>query len=372
MIEHSKDIYYWLCLYLVPGLGNIACKNLIRRFGKPETVFSARLPDLIRIAGIREKVARNIVEKRFAIDPDDELKRVESYHAKIIPFADHRYPGLLREIHDPPFILYVRGQMLPWPHTFLGIVGSRNATEYGRKAAHQIGSGLAKNGVGIVSGLALGIDSASHWGCIRGGGFTVGVLGTGVDVLYPPSNESLLERILETGAVISEFPMGTPPEPRNFPIRNRIISGMSRGIVVVEATKRSGSLITASLALEQGRDVFAVPGSIDSFKSRGTHFLIKQGAKLVENADDILNEMGFDWCCKASGNKLKTAKPSIHLDAEEKRVFDYLGPYPTHIDEIIQAVKREPGEVLSVLMRLELMGIVTQLPGMTFVKAEKG
>lgn len=372
MTESPQDIYYWLCLYLVPGLGNIACKNLINHFGAPETVFSARLPDLIRVAGIRENVARNIIEKIFAIDPEKELKRIEDFRARIIPFTDREYPGLLKEIHDPPFILYARGQAFPLPSVFLGVVGSRNATEYGKKAAHRIGSGLAKNGVGVVSGLALGIDSASHCGCIRGGGFTVGVLGTGVDVLYPPSNKSLLERMLETGAVISEFPMGTPPEPRNFPIRNRIISGMSKGVVVVEATKRSGSLITASLALEQGRDVFAVPGSIDSFKSRGSHFLIKQGAKLVENADDILNEMGLDWSCESPGEESMMRKPSIHLDPEEKRIFDFLGPYPVHIDEIIRALGREPGEVLSVLMRLELVGIVNQLPGMTFVKAEKG
>jgi DNA processing protein len=201
-----------------------------------------------------------------------------------------------------------------------------------------------------------------------GKGFTVAVFGTGVDVLYPSSNKRLLERILEMGTVVSEFPMGTAPEARNFPIRNRIISGMSKGVVVVEATMRSGSLITASLALEQGRDVFAIPGSIDSFKSTGTHFLIKQGAKLVENADDILSERGFDVSSEAHD---PVRKHLLNLTPEEKRVFECLGPYPLHIDEIIRSAEKEAGVVLGILTRLELNGVVRQLPGMTFEKADK-
>jgi DNA processing protein len=192
-----------------------------------------------------------------------------------------------------------------------------------------------------------------------------------VDVLYPSSNKRLLERVLETGTVISEFPMGTAPEPRNFPIRNRIISGMSKGVVVVEATMRSGSLITASLALEQGRDVFAIPGSIDSFKSTGTHFLIKQGAKLVESSDDILSERGFDLSNRGAEPDKNKEKRSLNLPPDEERVFQSLGPYPVHIDEIIRSVEQEPGVVLGILTRLELSGLVRQLPGMAFEKTEK-
>jgi len=231
--------------------------------------------------------------------------------------------------------------------------------------------GMAEAGMGVSSGLARGIDSHAHLGCLMGGGFTVAVLGTGVDVLYPTSNKRLLERVLETGTVISEFPMGTAPEPRNFPIRNRIISGMSKGVVVVEATMRSGSLITASLALDQGRDVFAIPGSIDSFKSTGTHFLIKQGAKLVENADDILSERGFDLSNKGAEADGKKEKPSLKLSPDEERVFQSLGPYPVHIDEIIRSMEDEAGVVLGILTRLELSGLVRQMPGMKFEKAEK-
>jgi len=372
MTENSShNIFPWLCLYLVPGLGNVACKNLIGHFGEADEVFRSPISDLTTVEGIREDVARRIAEKVFAIDPEEELKRIENRGARIIPFTDPSYPGLLREIHDPPVILYTLGQSIPRQQDFVAIVGSRNATDYGRGAAHKIAQGLTENGIGISSGLARGIDSSAHWGCIRGGGFTIAVLGTGVDVLYPRSNERLLGRVLETGAVISEFPMQTAPEPRNFPIRNRIISGISRGVVVVEATRQSGSLITASLALDQGRDVFAIPGSIDSFKSRGPHFLIKQGAKLVENADDILGEIGFYSLHEDPGADADIGKQVIQLEPDEEMIFNCLGPYPTHIDQIIRSVGRAPGEVLSILTRLELMGIINQLAGMMFVKAER-
>ncbi len=366
----SNETYSWLSMYLVSGLGNIACKNLLRQFGDPAAVFQAGFSDLIRVPGLRERVARNITEKVFATDPEREWKKMEDRGARIIPFADESYPRLLREIHDPPVILYAKGRPIPTGQNFMAVVGSRNATDYGRRAAEKIALGMAEVGMGVTSGLARGIDSHAHLGCLMGRGFTVAVFGTGVDVLYPSSNRRLLERILETGTVVSEFPMGTAPEPRNFPIRNRIISGMSKGVVVVEATMRSGSLITASLALEQGRDVFAIPGSIDSFKSTGTHFLIKQGAKLVENADDILNERGFDPSKETIEPVGNTEKHSRDLPPDEERVFQCLGPYPVHIDEIIRSVEEEVGVVLGILTRLELNGLVRQLPGMKFERAE--
>jgi len=364
----TDEMYSWLSMYLVTGLGNIVCKNLLKHFGEPAAVLRAGFSDLIRVTGVRDRVARNITEKKFSIDPDREWKKIEDRGTRIIPFTDESYPRLLREIHDPPVILYAKGRAIPSGQDFMAVVGSRNATDYGCRAAEKIAMGMAEGGMGVSSGLARGIDSHAHLGCLMGKGFTVAVFGTGVDVLYPSSNKRLLERILEMGTVVSEFPMGTAPEARNFPIRNRIISGMSKGVVVVEATMRSGSLITASLALEQGRDVFAIPGSIDSFKSTGTHFLIKQGAKLVENADDILSERGFDVSSEAHD---PVRKHLLNLTPEEKRVFECLGPYPLHIDEIIRSAEKEAGVVLGILTRLELNGVVRQLPGMTFEKADK-
>jgi len=264
-------------------------------------------------------------------------------------------------------LLFMKGKDIPGNVTFIAMVGSRNATHYGMKAAQKIGQGLARRGFGVVSGMARGIDSASHWGCLSGKGFTIAVLGTGIDIVYPPSNRKLIREIIQEGAVISEFPMGTPPTPTNFPIRNRIISGLSRGVAVIEATKKSGSLITASLALEQGREVFAVPGSIDSFKSTGTHFLIKQGARLIENSDDILEELGFNYPYAPKTDTFKQG-PLPPMDESEKTIFDMVGDYPMHIDQIARQCRLEPGAVSSALLRMELKGIIRQLPGKMFIR----
>ncbi|MDY6970776.1 MAG: DNA-processing protein DprA [Thermodesulfobacteriota bacterium] len=358
----------WLALYMIPGLGNIGLKNLVERFGSPERVLEAELPELVEVEGVRREIARKIVSKEFSSDPEEELGKVEKCGARIVSYLDPSYPLPLRDIHYPPMLLYTKGKDLPGTQTFVGIVGSRNPTHYGLKVAERIGFGLADRNVGVVSGLARGIDSAAHRGCLRGGGFTVAVLGTGIDVLYPSGNKKLLEQILERGAVISEFHIGTPPEAKNFPIRNRIISGLSRGVAVVEATKKSGSLITASFALDQGREVFAVPGSIDSFKSTGTHFLIKQGAKLIENADDILDEFGFrDQPAQESKVSRKDIMPQ-ELDENERKIFEIIGDYPMHIDQIVRMSDMDTGEVSSILMKMELMGIVKQLFGKIFVR----
>ncbi len=367
----SADIFPWLCLFLIPGVGSVACRKLIRDFGSPEEVFKAALPDLMQTGEIREGVARRIKEKIFAVDPHKEMRRVEQLGAKLISFSDPCYPSLLREIHDPPIILYTRGRPIPSRQPFIAMVGSRNATEYGRRTAQRIALGLTESGIGISSGLARGVDASAHWGCVRGRGFTIAVLGTGVDIRYPSSNGKLFDQVLEHGALISEFPMGTAPEPKNFPIRNRIISGISRGVVVVEATKQSGSLITAALALDQGRDVFAVPGSIDSFKSRGPHFLIKQGAKLVEHAEDILSEMGVLNLEENRTAVPDEMEPKVQLEPDAERIFLCLGPYPIHIDQIIRSTGCSPGKTSGILTRLELMGLAVQLPGMMFIRAEK-
>jgi DNA processing protein len=357
----------WLALHLIPGLGNMAFRSLLDRFGDPAEVFRAKLADLAQVEGLRKQVAQRILERAFSQDPQKVLRDVEKLGARVVIFSDPAYPEPLREIHDPPMVLYIKGAAIPGKATFVAMVGSRTSTPYGVKTAESLAQGLARRGLGIVSGLARGIDSAAHWGCIEGRGFSVGVLGTGIDVVYPPSNKKLFDIMGEKGAVITEFPPETPPEPKNFPIRNRLISGLSRGVIVVEATMKSGSLITASMALEQGREVFAVPGSVHSFKSKGCHFLIKQGAKLVENADDVLDDLGLNYTYAAK--KDSYAEPPLPpMEDNEKKVYDLIGDYPVHIDDIVREGNMEPGTASAVLMRMELKGIIRQLPGKLFVR----
>jgi len=359
----------WLALYMIPGLGNAVLKRLIETYSDPETVFKAGVAELMRIEGIRKDIAAKITNRALDREAEGEIKKAEACHASILVYTDPSYPAFLREIYNPPMVLFVRGKEIPLQKTFIGVVGSRNPTHYGRKAAEKIAMGLARRGAGVVSGLARGIDAAAHSGCLMGNGFTIGVLGTGIDVVYPESNRELFKRIEEDGTIVSEFLTGTPPEPRNFPIRNRIISGLSRGTVVVEATRNSGSLITASLALEQGRDVFAVPGSIDSFKSTGSHFLIKQGAKLIENADDILAEFGFFGRGASEKSALRNADgTSRDMDEFEKKVYEVIGDYPIHMDDIVRLVSMDAGKVAGILMKMELEGIVRQLLGRMFVR----
>lgn len=363
----SQNRVEWLALHLVPGLGNMAFKKLLDHFGDPALVFKASLTDLSQVEGLRRQVAQRIARQEFSIDPSTVLKDLEARGARMLTFSDPAYPGPLREIHDPPMVLYTKGLEIPHKLTLVAIVGSRVATPYGLKTAEFLAQGLARRGLGVVSGMARGIDSAAHWGCLAGRAFSIGVLGTGIDTVYPPSNKKLFDAMVEKGAVITEFPLKTPPEPKNFPIRNRLISGLSRGVIVVEATMKSGSLITASVALEQGREVFAVPGSVHSFKSRGCHFLIKQGAKLVENADDVLDELGLNYAYAAK--KDAYAEPALPpLEENEKRVYDLIGDYPVHIDDLVREGNLEPGAASAVLMRMELKGFIRQLPGKLFVR----
>jgi DNA processing protein len=359
----------WLALYMIPGLGNAVLKRLIETFGDPETVFEAGAAELTRIEGMRRDIAAKITNRALDREAEGEIRKAEQSNVRILVYTDPSYPVFLREIYNPPMVLFVRGKEIPLDMTFIGVVGSRNPTHYGRKAAEKIALGLARRGAGVVSGLARGIDAAAHTGCLMGNGFTIGVLGTGIDVVYPESNKALFQRIEDKGAIVSEFLTGTPPEPRNFPIRNRIISGLSRGTVVVEATRNSGSLITASLALEQGRDVFAVPGSIDSFKSTGSHLLIKQGAKLIENADDILAEFGFFGRGVAEKSALTNPDGTPRdMNEFEKKVYETIGDYPIHMDDIVRLGNMDAGKVAGILMKMELEGIVRQLPGRMFVR----
>ena len=367
MTEWQNKILPWLALHMIPRLGNTVIGRLVERFGDPEKVFDATVSDLVKIVGMKPEVAQNIAGRASIQSAEEELRKVEKQGARIITYADASYPELLKQIHNPPIVLYAKGADFPKNRRSIAIVGSRNPTHYGFDAAETFGFDLACRGATVVSGMARGIDSAAHRGCLRGGGFTVAVIGTGIDVVYPSENKTLFKRISENGMILSEFPMGSRPEPWNFPIRNRIISGLCEGIVVVEATKKSGSLITASLALEQNREVFAVPGSIHSFKSTGTHHLIKQGACLAEKADDVLEELGFSGKYAKSGNvKKPNGGLPPDLDAREKRIYECLSDYPVHMDEIMRKGMLEAGEAASILMEMELKGLIRQLPGKMF------
>ncbi len=358
----------WFTLKYIPGIGNHLFKRLIDRFKTPEGVFDAPADELSRIDGVSGRLAATIKGYRAPDSVKREIDQTLKKGFEVITQADAVYPPLLLEIPDPPPFLFVYGR-LDTNVSNVAMVGSRNATPYGITMAERLSASLAAMGVTVVSGMALGIDTAAHRGALKTGRRTIAVLGSGLGRIYPASNRSLFHQIAENGAVVSEFSLMTEPEPHNFPIRNRVISGMSLGTVVVEATRRSGSLITARLAAEQNREVFAIPGSVQSFKSTGTHTLIKQGAKLVEHAGDIIEEVSH--LMSPRGIETKTiSEPERDLppiSPEEMPVFQALGPYPLHIDDLVRSLNIDPGKLSGLLLRLELKGIVRQLPGKLFV-----
>jgi DNA processing protein len=363
-----KELYYWLALNRIPGVGQVTYGRLLQRFGSPRHVFQADPEALQTIEGIRKTTALSIVTFKRAEKIDRELDQLEKEGIDVLTLHDPLYPPLLAQIHDPPPFLYIRGRPSAQDSRSLAVVGSRLGTDYGLRMTERLAWSLAQHRLTIVSGLARGIDTAAHQGALMAGGRTVAVLGSGLDVIYPPENEKLFQRISETGMVCSEFPLGTLPERQNFPIRNRIISGMSLGVTIVEATLRSGSLITARLALDQGREVFAVPGSIESFKSTGTNRLIKQGAKLVEHARDILEELPQETVDSGEAFPIPSVEESMaaSLSEEEKQIWEVLAQEPLHVDQMVRMLKMETARVLSLLLEMELKGIITQLPGKWF------
>ncbi|MGD2096960.1 MAG: DNA-processing protein DprA [Desulfobacterales bacterium] len=367
-----ENLLPWFCLKKVPGIGNHLFKRLIERFGSPQRAFQVTPQELLTVEGISKHLAAAILNCKPSQGIRAELDQVHQKGYSVITLTDESYPSLLREIPDPPPLLYVSGSLAGLDKN-VAVVGSRNATAYGISATQHLCADLTAFDITIVSGMALGIDTAAHQGALAGKGKTVAVLGSGLNIIYPAENRKLFERISEHGAVISEFALDTKPEAHNFPIRNRIISGMSMGTIVVEASRKSGSLITARLAAEQNREVFAVPGSIHSFKSTGTHTLIKQGAKLVENAQDVLEELtAFMAPVSVAAETLdnKTAGRLALLAPDELDLYNILSPYPQHIDAIIRKTNTDPGKLLSLLLQLELKGMVQQLPGKLFAISE--
>jgi DNA processing protein len=349
----------WLALRMVPGVGNILGLGLVRAFGSPDAVFEARDQDL-QIAGVRREVRTALRRFDRWREVDAQLARLDRNRGRLVTWDDASYPELLRQIHDPPLFLYVLGELTAQDTSAVAVVGSRDASPYGRSMTAAIGEGLANHGVTVVSGLARGIDAAAHEAALRGGGRTLAVLGSGIDVVYPSEHHRLHMRIAQTGAVVSEYPMGTQPDAENFPARNRIISGLSLGTVVVEATERSGSLITAQCAVEQGREVFAVPGPVGA-RTRGTHQLLRQGAALAENAEDVLRELTPHLRARPAA-----APPLSDL---ETAIVAQLDALPRSVDDLIARTGLPAGTVLETLLVLELRGVVRQLPGQCFARA---
>jgi DNA processing protein len=358
----------WLRLHLTRGLGRRGLIRLIEAFGSPAAALAATPQGWQERAGIRPSVAGN----RPAIDdptPQLAAERLAHLGAQIVSlWDDAAYPPLLRHIHDPPALLYLRGR-LPEGDA-VAVVGARRATPPGCRFTEEICRILASHGLAVVSGLARGIDTAAHRGALAVGGPTVGVLGCGIDQVYPPENDCLVQQMLENGAILSEYPPGTLPLAGHFPGRNRIISGLCRGVLVVEAAEGSGSLITVDFALEQGREVFAVPGPVHGTTSSGVNRLLKEGAHLVTDAADILAVLAPGTTVRPT---LRKEDPfAAGLDAKSRRVYQELGATPLHIDELTGKSGLTPMEVSTILLDLELQGGVEQLPGMRYIRSHRG
>ena len=376
----SETSMQWLALALTPGLGPTKARRVIEFFGSVQALFRASLTEL-EAAGLRAVSAQSLGTGRSLELAQDELGKAAAADARIVALDDPGYPAQLKQIYDPPLILYVRGNEAVISQPGIALVGTRHPTPYGSGMAERLASDLAARGLVIFSGMARGIDTAGHRGAISAKGKTVAVWGTGVDVVYPKENTRLLEQILALGgAVISEFPIGTFPAPQNFPIRNRIISGISLGVLVVEAAEYSGTRITARCALEQNREVFAVPGNVTNKGSWTPNTLIKQGAKLVATWEDIWEELPTQvrLTLQPQGGNESPAEQTaslfgeVELSPHEKKIFAILkADESTHIDEIVERLEPalSSSEIFAALFELELAGKVKQLPGKNFVKS---
>lgn len=357
----ADDLFYWFALRSVPLVGNVTYRRLIEYFGSPAKALDASFDELSVIKGVNASAALSISRHDGRKSAEAAVAALAKSGAVLVTLLDKDYPPFLKEIPDPPPYLYLKGT-LPASNKVVAVVGSRRASDYGLSVTTKLSRELAEQGVTIVSGLAMGIDAAAHRGALQVSGATVGVLGCGIDQVYPAENRQLFRDMEAKGAIVSEFAPGTPPDAPNFPRRNRIISGMSRGVLVVEAVEKSGSLITAKFALEQGREVFAVPGNINFRTSRGTNSLIKEGAKLVETVEDILGELPPESRDLPHWAK----KQSYPLGSQEEKVCSLLEEKPLQIDELTVKSGLTVSDLSVMLLRLELHGAVMQLPGKIF------
>ncbi len=389
---------------LIQGVGLKTVQVLRDVFGSAERSLRATPNELAKVDGLSPAMREVLIHKPVVYPIERELELIETYGCRVLTLYDETYPTLLKKIDTPPLILYVRGELTRGDSLSISLVGSRNAKDYGRKVGYRLSYQLAQRGLTVVSGFAKGIDTSAHRGALEAGGRTIAVMGNGLSFVYPATNRALVEKIEASGALISEFPIGAKPKPRNFPRRNRIISGLTLGTVVVEASNRSGALITARLAGEQGREVFAVPGEIFSELSTGTHKLINDGAKLINTVDDLLSELPQHALNQVQSPVSTSSEPSIasessqepsveksvtksvistspsdvqqpvqsppppDLTPDEKTVFEAIEVPSSHIDTIVRTTQLSISQVLSVLLMLELKGVVQQLPGKQFTK----
>jgi DNA processing protein len=370
----NENLKYWLAINKIPGVGPVTIKKLYGHFGSIEAVWSVGENEINSVDEISKSAARSFIENRQKINLNEELDLVSKQKVKIITLDDDQYPANLKNIYDPPPVLYVKGDLLPADTKAVAIVGTRRASRYGLETAKMLARQLSLAGVTVVSGLAAGIDTAAHEGALAAGGRTLAVFGCGVDVIFPPQNKSLAEKIAQTGALLSEFPLGMTGDRSTFPRRNRIISGLSLGVIVVEGHYDSGAMITAKEALEQGREVFAVPGNVELEQSKGPHWLIKQGAKLVESAEDVLEELKFQipntniQTGTNAKEQISNNKP-LNLAPEEEKIYLMLSAEPVHLDEIAFKTGWPVQQVSSLLTMLEIKKAVRQLPGKMFTAA---
>jgi DNA processing protein len=355
----KSDLKYWLALSRISGINSARAMALIKRFGGVKEIFYSPLSALLECKEITLPIARRL--KRFSDwdDIEEELRYLKKISAYLIPITGVEYPELLKNIFDPPLLLYCKGNIELLNNKCIAVVGSRHPTDYGREATQKLTVELVEAGYTIVSGFAQGIDTEAHMSAVRAHGSTIAVFGSGIDVIYPAGNEELYSILSISHLMITEFPPGTKPFKSNFPQRNRIISGISTGVLVIEATTKSGSLITARYALEQGRDVFAVPGMITSTRSQGCHYLIKEGARPVESVRDIVD--GF-----VNVKKNSVTIDELNISEEERLIVETLKDGKKHIDIIIESVKMPSSQVAGILTSLEIKNIVTQTSGKYF------
>ena len=362
----------YIVLNMIEGLGPVSVRRLIDTLGSPKAILEADREALMEARGVGEKLALKIVTQRDSINAEEEIDKAAEIGARIITQIDDEYPEALKTIHDPPLVLYVLGRILPQDGKAIGIVGSRSTSHYGLTAADRLAYQLGKIGFTVLSGLARGTDTAAHSGALKSGGRTIAVLGGALDCLYPPENAELAAKIARSGAVVSEYSMGRKADRMTFPYRNRIISGMSMGVLVTESAIKGGSMYSAEAAMEQGRTVFALPGRIDTPGARGPHMLIKNGAKLVERLDDILEEYEFliPPAELESPESETAARPEVPLSEEESKVVEALWQESLDIDSLAREVGLKSHELSSLLLGLEMKRVVKMLPGRIVELAE--
>lgn len=356
---------YWVGFNLVKGIGAVRFRALLDGFGSAQAAWEAS-PQALRAAGLGPKSIESLVQIRRQVSLQQVWEKLQSLGIQVLTWEDELYPHRLKEIDQPPPVLYLRGEITPEDEWAVAIVGTRRITAYGRQVAEQVASGLARSGITIISGLARGVDSVAHQAALSAGGRTLAVLGNGVDHIYPPENRRLAEQIMVHGALLSDYPLGTVPDSQNFPPRNRIISGLSLAVVIVEAGQTSGALITASFAADQGRDVFAVPGNINAPQSKGTNRLIQDGAHPLLSPQDVLEVLNLTMVAEQ-----RSARLVLPSDPVEAQIYQALGSEPLHVDEIRARTQMPIEKISSTLALMELKGMVRQVGGMNYVAVKE-